>query len=242
MPCSQPGPSVIGRKIPDSSRSGTTSVLTIGANASSLLSSKPVAYDTEARPIATSTMKPNPMATAAMGARNPNATPTRTSTAAWTTSVTTSRSTRPVMMASLLTGVTRNRSITPAFQSAMIVNPTNVEPNSPSWMSSPGTKKSYALPLLAPLLVPTPSAAVGSRVSSGPISARYRIGWVRPMMTQAGLRNASRSWRRKIISVSRKKDTVITPLPLARYPRYLRQPRGRSGRAANRRGASARSG
>jgi hypothetical protein len=46
------------------------------------------------------------------------------------------------MIASRFTGVTRSRSITPARQSAMIANPTNVEPNSPSWMSNPGTKKS----------------------------------------------------------------------------------------------------
>ena len=44
------------------------------------------------------------------------------------------------MMASLLTGVTRNLSMTPARQSEMMAKPTNVEPNSPSWMSSPGTK------------------------------------------------------------------------------------------------------
>jgi hypothetical protein len=44
------------------------------------------------------------------------------------------------MTASLLTGVTRNRSITPPRQSEMMANPTNVEPNSPSWISSPGTK------------------------------------------------------------------------------------------------------
>src|SRR2546430_17635476 len=69
MPCSQPGPSVSGRKIPDSSSSGTTIVLISGANASSLLTSRPVAYETEASPMATSTMNPNPMNTAATGAR-----------------------------------------------------------------------------------------------------------------------------------------------------------------------------
>src|SRR6266700_2045320 len=71
MPCSQPGPSVSGRKIPDSSSSGTTTVLISGANASSLLTSRPVAYDTDARPTATSTMNPKPMNTAATGARQP---------------------------------------------------------------------------------------------------------------------------------------------------------------------------
>src|SRR6266568_3722505 len=108
MPCSQPGPSVSGRKIPDSSSSGTTIVLISGANASSLLTSRPVAYDTDASPMATSTMNPNPMNTAATGARSPNATPTSTTT--------------------------------PPRQSEMMAKPTNVEPNSPSWMSSPGTK------------------------------------------------------------------------------------------------------
>jgi hypothetical protein len=55
------------------------------------------------------------MNTAATGAHSLNAIPTSTSTAACTTSVTTSRSTRPAMMASLLTGVARNRSITPMY-------------------------------------------------------------------------------------------------------------------------------
>jgi hypothetical protein len=47
------------------------------------------------------------------GARMPNAAPARISTMPWTSSVTTSRSTRPARMASRLTGVTRSRSITP---------------------------------------------------------------------------------------------------------------------------------
>jgi hypothetical protein len=61
MPWSQPGPSVSGRKIPDSSSSGTTIVLISGANASSLLTTRPVAYDTEASPMATNMMNTNPM-------------------------------------------------------------------------------------------------------------------------------------------------------------------------------------
>src|SRR6185295_4550127 len=157
MPWSHPGPSVSGRKIPDSSSSGTTTVLISGANASSLLTTSPVAYDTEASPMATNMMNTNPISTAGSGARSPNATPTSTST----TSVTTSRSTRPAMMASRLTGVTRNRSITPDRQSEMMAKPTNVEPNSASWISRPGTKNRYALP-------PPPSDAPGRPFSSGP--------------------------------------------------------------------------
>ena len=83
----------MGRKIPDRRSSGTTSVFTSGANASSLLTS---------RPVATSTMNPKLMSTAAAGARSPNAKPTASSTTACTTSVTTSRRTRPATMASRL--------------------------------------------------------------------------------------------------------------------------------------------
>ena len=188
--------------------------------------------------MATNMMNTNPISTAGSGARSPNATPTTTSTAACTTSVTTSRSTRPAMMASRFTGVTRNRSITPDRQSEMMAKPTKVEPNSASWISKPGTKKRYALP-------PPPSEAPGSPFSSGPNSARYRIGWVRPMMTQAGWRSASRSWRRKTSIVSRMKD-----MPTPCRPRLMRVPgpphvpgsRLKGSKGGSRRAASARSG
>jgi hypothetical protein len=63
--------------------------------------------------------------------------------------------------------------MTPARQSEMIENPTNVEPNSPSWISSPGTKNRYASAVPAPdvpfaLLSKT---CTGSLVSSGAKSA-----------------------------------------------------------------------
>ena len=82
--------------------------------------------------------------------------------------------------------------------------PAKVEPNSASWISMPGTKKRYALPR-------PPSEEADRSFSSGPNRARYRIGWVRPMMTQAGWRSASRSWRRKTSIVSRMKDMPATP-------------------------------
>ena len=46
-------------------------------------------------------------------------------------------------------------------------------------------------------------------VSRGPKNTRYRMGWIRPMITQAGLRRDRRSWRRKIRIVSRAKDMVL---------------------------------
>src|ERR1700722_4529157 len=112
-PCSQPGASVIGSRIPDSSTSGTMTELSIGANASSLLTVRAVAYDTEARPTATRTMKPRLMNTALTGARSPNAMPTSTRITACTPRTRGSRSTRPLITASRDTGGTRDRSIPP---------------------------------------------------------------------------------------------------------------------------------
>src|SRR5215472_6796125 len=140
------------------------------------------------------------MSTPARGARRPKASPARTSTIACTVSVSTSRSTRPASNAIRLTGVTLNRSITPARQSAMMVNPTKAAPNRPSWIRSPGTKKLYGLLAETPI---TPPVAI--LASSGPKNARYRIGWIRPMMTQAGLRRDSFSWRLNISKVSPRK-------------------------------------
>jgi hypothetical protein len=109
--------------------------------------------------------------TAPIGARSPNATPARISTVDCTTSVTTSRSTRPVSSATRETGVTRYRSMIPARHSEMIANPTNVEPNSASWISRPGTKNRYAS-AVPPAPEPPVSVPAGSLVSSGPNSAR----------------------------------------------------------------------
>src|SRR5215470_1131394 len=55
------GPSVIGSMIPDSSISGTMIMFSSGASASSLLSSRPVAYDTAARLTATTATKHSAM-------------------------------------------------------------------------------------------------------------------------------------------------------------------------------------
>ncbi len=152
-------------------------------------------------------MKPRLISTAVTGARSPNATPTSTRITAWTTSTRVSRSTRPDMTASRETGVTRNRSITPPRQSEMMANPTNVEPNRPSWISSPGTKNRYASAAPAlPAPPDPPSVPAGSLVSSGPNSTRYSTGCISAITTQAGLRRLSRSSRRKTTSVSRMND------------------------------------
>src|SRR5215469_121042 len=124
-------------------------------------------------------------------------------------SMVTSRSTRPARIATRLTGVTRYRSITPDRQSEMIANPTNVEPNSASWISSPGTKNRYAF-----AVPPLPdSEPAGRFASSGPNSTRYRIGCSSPIVRNAGLRSTSRTCRRKMNSVSWMND--ISPLLLA---------------------------
>ena len=97
--------------------------------------------------------------------------------------------------------MTRYRSITPDRQSEMIANPTNVEPNSASWISSPGTKNRYAS-AVPPVPVPPESVPAGSFVSSGPNSTRYSTGCSSPIVRNAGLRRISRTCRRKMNHVS----------------------------------------
>jgi hypothetical protein len=188
---------VSGSRMPESSSTGTATELSSGARASSLLRARPTAYDSEDMLTESTTMKASASRMPPTGARRPITRPVRMRITDWTSRATASRMTLPKRRAKRLTGVTRMRSITPARHSAMMAKPTKREPNRPSWTRSPGTKMRQAWSEDAP-------GALTKCLTSGPNRVRYRIGWITPMISHAGLRRDRRICRRKMRRVSRR--------------------------------------
>ena len=138
--------------------------LTSGANASSLLSIRPPAYDSgaTARPISTS--RPSTATMLPGWIISPNGIASRIMIVAWNIRTTTSRSDRPSSIETRLIGVTRIRSTTPLRSSAMRPKPPNAVPKMAIWMIRPGTNQLNAF-------VPAP-ACLTAPSSSGPNRTR----------------------------------------------------------------------
>ena len=137
--CSHSGPSVIGSRIPESSRTGIITMLMTGAITSSLLVVSASALDAAAQAPPTSRVSSDADDHAARPGRacpsrsrgRPGSAPARTAGPRRASAGPTSRAVR-------LAGVTRSASITPSRHSPISPKPAKNAPNMPSWTSRPG--------------------------------------------------------------------------------------------------------
>ena len=139
--CSHSGPSVIGRRMPDSSSTGIITMLMIGAMTSSLFVVRASAFDDAAQAAPSSRVRAMPSTAPQNGASMPMRYPRPTRMRACTNSWRTSRHSRPMSSAVRLAGVTRSASMTPSRHSPMSEKPAKKAPKMPSCTSRPGTKK-----------------------------------------------------------------------------------------------------